>query len=58
MGILVTSKTKRTPGPDARINCPTCGDGVPAQTYALEEKMGVFFIPIITQRLFQKRVLW
>ncbi len=47
--ILLTTKTKRTPGPDTRFHCPRCGD-VPARTYLLEEKMGVLFIPLITQR--------
>lgn len=50
MRILATSKTRKTPGPDTRINCPTCGPNVPARTYRLEERMGVYFIPLLTQR--------
>lgn len=50
MSILITSKTMKIPGPDTRINCPTCGPNVPARTYRTEERMGVFYIPLITQR--------
>jgi hypothetical protein len=50
VAILVTSKTKRIPGPDTLLNCHACGPDLPANTYQLEEKMGVFFIPLITQR--------
>ncbi len=50
MTILATSKTRKTPGPDTRINCPKCGPNVPARTHRLEERMGVYFIPLLTQR--------
>jgi hypothetical protein len=32
------------------MNCPACGPNSPATTYELAEKMGVFFIPLLTQR--------
>jgi predicted small integral membrane protein len=48
--ILATSKTTRIPGPATRINCPKCGPNTPALSYTLVEKMGVFFIPLFTQR--------
>ncbi len=50
MTILATSKTMKVPGPDTRINCSKCGPNVPARTYRQEERMGVFFIPMFTQR--------
>lgn len=50
MTILATSKTSKFPGPGARINCPKCGPNVPAVTYRLEERMGVYFIPLFTSR--------
>lgn len=50
MTILATSKTRRFPGPGVRINCPKCGPNVPASSYRLEERMGVYFIPLLTQR--------
>jgi hypothetical protein len=50
MYIHTTWESSRTPGPDARFNCPACGEDVPARTYALKEIIGVFFIPLITQR--------
>lgn len=48
--ILFTSKKTRTAGPDARFNCPACGPDVVANSYEIEEKSGVFYIPIITSR--------
>jgi hypothetical protein len=50
MTILATSKTRKTPGPDTRINCPKWDPNVPARTCRLEERMGVYFIPLFTQR--------
>ena len=50
MTILATSKTRRLPGPPTKIHCPKCGRESSAKSYQLEEKMGLFFIPFITQR--------
>jgi len=50
MTILATSKTRTYPGPKVWANCPKCGPDVPAITYQREERMGVYFIPILTQR--------
>jgi hypothetical protein len=50
MKILATSKTTRTAGPEIRANCPACGPNVPAKTHVLEERMGLFFVPMFTQR--------
>jgi hypothetical protein len=50
VSILVTSKTKTIPGPDVRFNCPRCRLDSSARSYERKETMGVFFIPLITQR--------
>jgi predicted RNA-binding Zn-ribbon protein involved in translation (DUF1610 family) len=50
MTVLATSKTRKFPGPEIKINCPKCGPNVPASTYRLEERMGLYFIPLFTQR--------
>jgi hypothetical protein len=51
MDILLTSKTTRTDGPGVEIHCDGCKrQDAEAETYQLEEKMGVFFIPLLTQR--------
>src|SRR5690349_5089966 len=50
MGILITSQTERTPGPQVNFACPKCGREVVAQSYGRVEKMGVFYLPLITQR--------
>ena len=50
MRILITTKITRTPGPSVRINCPKCGPESPAVSYQRVEKMGLFYVPLITQR--------
>lgn len=50
MTILATSKTRTYPGPKIWANCPKCGPDAPAITYQKEERMGVYFIPLLTQR--------
>ncbi len=42
--------TSRFPGPEARINCPKCGPNVPATSDRIKERVGVFYIPLLTQR--------
>ena len=50
MYLLMTSKTRTVRGPDTFINCPECGDDSPALTYQRVERMGIFFVPFLTQR--------
>ncbi len=45
MYLLVTTKTKRTPGPVVEIHCPTCGaNSVPAQSVEQLDTIGLFYV--------------
>jgi hypothetical protein len=50
MVIPATSSSEEFRGPNIRVNCPTCGPGAEARTYEYVEKMGILFIPLLTQR--------
>lgn len=51
MDIWVTSQTRQTKGTEIRINCPCCGcRDTPASTLMCEEGVGIFFIPLLTQK--------
>lgn len=48
--MLITWESKRKPGPEVRIKCPNCKKAATADTYAYQESMGVFYIPLVTTK--------
>ncbi len=51
MIVFGTSRTNLLPGPDVRINCRACGgEGVPARSFEIEERITLYFVPLPTQR--------
>ena len=45
MDILITSKTKKTPGPAVVIHCPAChADNVSAETLYQVEPVAAFYV--------------
>ncbi len=45
MYLLITTKTRRTPGPVVEIHCPMCGaNSVAAQSFEQLETIGLFYV--------------
>ncbi len=51
MGVLVTTQSSETPGPEIEINCPHCRrESVAADTFERHERLGLFFVPLYNVR--------
>lgn len=50
MSLLSQLARKRVEGPEVEFHCPRCGPETPAESYRLEEKVSIFFMPIFTFR--------